>query len=102
MAKKKDDATIQVNEPETNQVNEPAVLSRETPAVKKELVEVFVMKGNANDEPNLFVGINGVNYLLPRGKTSSVPPAVAAEIIRSGKAQEVMDEHIDQMLEASK
>ena len=65
-------------------------------------VEVFVPKGYANDEPNLFVSVNGVNYLLPKGKKSLVPPAIAAEIERSRKAQEKMDENIDQMLEASK
>lgn len=65
-------------------------------------VEVFVPKGYANDEPNLFVSINGVNYLLPKGKKSLVPAHVAAEIERSKKAQERLDENIEQMLEASK
>lgn len=67
-----------------------------------ERVEIFIPKGYANDEPNLFVSVNGVNYLLPKGKKSSVPPAIAAEINRSLKAQEKMDENIDKMLEASK
>ena len=49
-------------------------------------VEVFIPKGYANDEPNLFVGVNGVNYLLPRGKTSLVPPAVAEEVKRAVRA----------------
>ena len=65
-------------------------------------VEVFIPKGYANDEPNLFVSVNGVNYLLPKGKKSMVPAHVAAEIERSKKAQEKMDENIEQMLEASK
>ena len=65
-------------------------------------VEVFIPKGAANDDPNFFVGVNGVSYLLPRGKKSLVPPCVAAEIERSFKAQETMDETIDRMLEASK
>ena len=65
-------------------------------------VEVFVPKGYANDEPNLFVSVNGVNYLLPKGKKSLVPDFVAAEIERSKKAAEKQDENIDQMLEASK
>ena len=65
-------------------------------------VEVFIPKGYANDEPNLFVSVNGVNYLLPKGKKSMVPAYVAAEIERSKKAQEKMDENIEQMLEASK
>ena len=65
-------------------------------------VEVFIPKGYANDEPNLFVGVNGVNYLLPRGKTSIVPPAVAEEVKRAVRAQETMDEHIDEMVSKAK
>ena len=65
-------------------------------------VEVFIPKGYANDEPNLFVGVNGVNYLLPKGKASLVPPEVAAEVRRAVKAQETQDAHIDEMLTASR
>ena len=69
---------------------------------KEERVEVFVPKGYANDEPNLFVSVNGVNYLLPKGKTSMVPACVAAEIERSQRAAQKQDDNIEQMLEASK
>ena len=65
-------------------------------------VEVFVPKGYANDEPNLFVSVNGVNYLLPKGKKSMVPDFVAEEIERSKRAAEKQDEKMEQMLEASK
>ena len=65
-------------------------------------VEVFVPKGYANDDPNLFVSVNGVNYLLPKGKKSMVPAHVAAEIERSKRAAERQDEKMEQMLEASK
>lgn len=65
-------------------------------------VEVFVPKGYANDEPNLFVSVNGVNYLLPKGKKSLVPAHVAMEIERSKRAAERQDEKMEQMLEASK
>lgn len=70
--------------------------------VKEELEEITIPRGYANDEPNLIVGVNGVTYLLPRGKTSKVPKHVAAEIRRSWKAQETLDQRIDSMLEASK
>lgn len=73
-----------------------------TETKKDNRVELFVPKGAANDDPNLFIGINSVNYILPRGKTSLVPPYVKAEYDRSVKAQEKQDENIDQMLEASK
>lgn len=70
--------------------------------VEEDRVEVFVPKGYANDDPNLFVSVNGVNYLLPKGKKSLVPAHVAAEIERSKKAAEKQDEKMEQMLEASK
>ena len=63
--------------------------------VKDDREEIFIPKGYANDDPNLYVGFNGVNYILPKGKTSKVPAAVAAEIRRSQKAQEIQDSNID-------
>ena len=62
-----------------------------------ERVEVFIPKAYASEEPNLLVSVNGVNYLLPKGKTSLVPKAVAYEIDRSRKAQEKLDKRIDEM-----
>ena len=73
-----------------------------TEAPKDNRVELFVPKGYANDDPNLFISVNGVNYLLPRGKKSVVPDFVAAEFYRSQSAAEKRDEKIEQMLEASK
>ena len=60
-------------------------------------VEIFIPRGAEREDPNLFVGINGVNYLLPRGKKSMVPLAVAAEIERSGRAVELFYENVDGM-----
>lgn len=68
----------------------------------EERVDIFIPRGNANDDPNLFVSVNGVNYLLPRGKTSKVPAHIKDEIERSQRAQERLDATIDKMLEASK
>ena len=58
---------------------------------KENWVKVHIPKGYANEEAMLMVGINGKNYLLPRGKESLVPPAVAKEVSRSLAAQEKMD-----------
>ncbi len=60
-------------------------------------VEVFIPRGADREDPNLFVGINGVNYLLPRGKKSMVPRAVADEIARSDLAAERFYESVDGM-----
>lgn len=65
-------------------------------------VDVYIPRGNANEEPNFFVSVNGVNYLLPKGKTSKVPAHVKDEIERAQRAQERLDATIDKMLEASK
>ena len=68
----------------------------------EEREEIHVPKGYANDEPNLLISVNGVNYLLPRGKTSKVPKFIAEEFYRSQKAQAALDKRVDEMLEASK
>ena len=74
----------------------------EAPSVPvEERVDLFVEKGYANDEPNLLIAVNGVNYVLPRGKTSKVPKHVAAEYYRSRKAQQALDEQVDKMLAAA-
>lgn len=65
-------------------------------------VDVYIPRGNANEEPNFFISVNGVNYLLPKGKTSKVPAHVKDEFERSQRAQERLDATIDKMLEASK
>lgn len=82
--------------------NNENTASKTAEKVKDNRVEVFVPKGYANDEPNLFIGVNGVNYLLPKGKKSVVPDFVAAEFYRSLAAQEKRNQTVEQMLEASK
>ena len=76
--------------------------SKPEDTVKDTRVEVFVPKGYANDEPNHLISINGVNYVLPKGKKSMVPDFVAEEYHRSERAQAKLDEKVEQMLEASK
>ena len=58
-------------------------------------IEVFIPRGADREDPNLFVGVNGVNYLLPRGKKSMVPQAVANEIARSELAADRFYESVD-------
>ena len=50
--------------------------------------DIFIPRGPKNDDPNLFVSVNGKNYLLPRGQKSRVPHEVAAEIHRAWEAEE--------------
>ena len=54
-------------------------------------VEVYIPKGYTVEDPNYFVSINGVSYVLPRGKRCMVPECVAAEIHRAERAQQAWD-----------
>ena len=70
--------------------------------MKDKRIEVFIPRGSDREDPNYFVGINGVNYLLPRGKKSMVPPAVAEEIARSERAAENLYERQDTLKQAGR
>ena len=59
--------------------------------------EIYIPKGYLHDEPNLYVGVGGVGYLLPRGQTSLVPSAVAYEIKRSLRAAERLDRRMEEL-----
>ena len=54
-------------------------------------IEVHIPYGSAREDPNLFIGINGANYLLPKGRTLKLPPAVADEYFRSLRAAEAFE-----------
>jgi len=69
---------------------------------KAEVYSIRIDRASGNEEPNLQVCVNGVMYLLPRGKTSQVPKAVYDEIMRSRRAQDILDNNKDKMLEAAK
>ena len=69
---------------------------------KEGYVDLFIPKGYANDEPNEFISVNGKNFLLPKGKTSQVPPYVKEEYERAMRAQEALDAKSEAMLEKAK
>ena len=90
--------------------NEAEVTAPETSGAKQnesaapgvtppEMVDIFIERGGQNEDPNMYVGFNGKNYVLPRGKTSKVPKFVADEINRARAAQSHLDSTIDAMLE---
>ncbi len=69
---------------------------------KEDYVDLFIPKGYANDEPNHFISVNGKNFILPKGKTSKVPPYVKEEYERSQRAQEALDAKSEALLEKTK
>ena len=69
------------------------------PVADPERVDIYVPRGAANDEPDMFISVNGVNYLLPKGQTHNVPKAVADEFYRSLAAQEELDKKMQAMID---
>lgn len=67
-----------------------------------EKLDIFVERASGNEEPNLQVCVNGIMYLLPKGKTSQVPRAVYEEILRSRKARDRMDQRAEELRKAAK
>lgn len=72
--------------------------NHETKSVKSQRVKLYVPRGASNEDPNFFISVNGVNYLLPRGEESLVPPCVAREYERAERARRVMDKNKDRMI----
>lgn len=74
----------------------------ETKTTHEELVDLHIPKGLANDDPNEYIAINGKRWVLPKGKTSKVPQYVKDQWDRSLRAQEVLDEKSEELLERGK
>jgi hypothetical protein len=64
--------------------------------------DIFIPRGSSREDPNLFVSVNGRNFLLPKGKTSNVPSYVAEEIRRSWAAEEARYRKSEEMIEQGK
>lgn len=67
---------------------------------KEERVELSIPRAGDREDPNLFVAVNGINYLLPRGKKSLVPLCVAKELERSERARDALDKTMDDLKRA--
>lgn len=69
---------------------------------KDDRVELFVPKGTARDDPNVYLSVNGEIFLLPRGQTSMVPPYVKAQYERSCMAETYQERRSDALIEKTK
>lgn len=98
MANKKNTAEEQENNEEVIQEIEEDVQEIEEKKVDQR-ESIFIPRAIDGEERTLFVSVNGVNYLLPKGKASMVPPEVAAEIRRSWEAQNAWDDKSEALAE---
>ena len=74
-----------------------ATTKTEKTKIEEEKRRIYVDRDSSDDDPNLYVCINGRSFLLPRGKYVEVPAYVADEIERSKRAQHRYDETIDRL-----
>lgn len=65
-------------------------------------VKITLPKARGNEPKELFVGINGVSYLIPKGKPVEVPDYVAEEVKRAQAAEDFEDDEKLRMVEESK
>ena len=61
-------------------------------------VKITVPRARKGEPDSLYIGINGVNYLIPKGKAVEVPDFVAEEYHRAQDAEEFMYDQKEQML----
>ena len=69
---------------------------------KENYVDIFVDRDPGDTDPNVFIGINGKSYLLPKGETVKVPPEVKAEYERIKRAKEARYKNSDKLLQKAK
>lgn len=74
-----------------------AAAHEETMPDPNERVKIRINKVSPNEEPNLFVAVNGVNYLIPKGKTVEVPRFVRDEIERSDRARDAFFQTVEEL-----
>ena len=63
----------------------------------EELVDMFVDRDPSDDNPNLVIGFNGKNYVMPRGEVSRVPKYIKDEYERSKRAQYKADKTVAEL-----
>ena len=74
----------------------------ETKRTGEEMVDLYVPRISGNSDPNELIVHNGKNWLLPRGKKSTVPKHVADEYERSVRAKQKFDEVVYARTEQAK
>ena len=65
-------------------------------------VKVTLPRAHRGESESVYVGINGVGYLIPRGKEVEVPEEVAAELDRAQAAEDKMWEDKEKRLAAAR
>lgn len=74
-------------------------MANENKKTAEERVDVFVPRGGAHEDPNLYVCINGKEFLLPRGQVSNVPVYVKDAVDCLFRTQSYQEKHSQELIE---
>ncbi len=55
---------------------------------KSNTEKILLPRARRGEAEDLYVGFNGVNYLIPKGQEVELPAEIAAEIIRARAADD--------------
>ena len=69
---------------------------------KENYVNLHIDRVPGDGDPQVVIGLNGKNYIIPKGKTVQVPQAVANEYHRAMAAHGYSIDHIEGMIEANR
>ena len=72
-------------------------VAEETVTSDDGLVDLFVDRDPSDDNPNVVIGFNGKNYVMPRGEVSRVPKYIKDEYERSKRAQYKADKTVAEL-----
>ena len=72
-------------------------VTEETVTSDDGLVDLFVDRDPSDDNPNVVIGFNGKNYVMPRGEVSRVPKYIKDEYERSKRAQYKADKTVAEL-----
>ncbi len=71
---------------------------KKTNSAEKDMVTIRIDRVPGDGDPNVVVGLNGKNYVIPKGKSVEVPRAVAEEYRRALAAHGYCMDHIESMI----
>ena len=74
-------------------------MENETKKTTEERVDVHIPRGGVHEDPNLYVCINGKEFLLPRGQTSNVPVYVKNAVDCLFRTQSYQEKHSQALIE---
>lgn len=92
-----DTETTETEKTEKNVPNPEEKVTEPARNPVEDLVDLFVDRDPSDDNPNLVIGFNGKNYVMPKGEVSRVPKYIKDEYERSKRAQYKADKTVAEM-----